>query len=152
MFLITNQFGAPYYVTGVEEVAQKYCAEENAKQNLHRSGVVAVVSYKEVAALGAMNVNCHDLNPLIETVPSCELDAAWSPTITPEQKQSILNTLGFTGRGKGLWYHKTLGEDTPENRFHFNLGDGDLSKLPRKMFLAGYENLRNQFKTVFSEV
>lgn len=143
MFIILdNNF--PVYVTGIEEVASKYCETENLKNK------TTSFKYNEIGTLGAMDKDCSGLNPLVEFTPSCEITEAWEPTITPEQKQYILNTLGFTGRGKGLWYHKSLGADVPTNRFHFNLGDGELSRIPSYLIQEGIAQLKNAVKELLT--
>lgn len=143
MFLIINDLGASLYITGVEEVAKNYITTEAKK------GVTGL-SYKEVGVLGAINKDCSGLNEFIDAMPACELEEAMSPTISIEQKQFILTHLGFSGRGKGLWWHRALGEDTPANRFHFNLGSESLSNIPTSLFTSGYNKFRNQLNEMFA--
>jgi len=139
MFIILNQNEIPLYVTGVEDVASKYCKEQNAQ---FHNGLG--LHYIETPVLSSMDKDCAGFNELVETVPYCELDIASAKVITPGQRQYILNQLGFTGRGKGLWYHKCLGDDIPSNRFYFNLGAEDLSRIPTLLLHTGYNKFKEQ--------
>lgn len=130
----------PEYITGVEDIAKKYC-EDNGKSFF----------YKEVPVLGKLPTDNAGLNELIEPLVPSEFDIATADVITPEQKQYILNQLGFAGRGKGLWWHRALGEDTQANRFHFSLPNTPLSMLPTALVVDGYNKFKNQFNTFLNE-
>lgn len=147
MFLVFNTItNQPIYVTGVEEIAEKYCQENNERG----AGRVETLDYTEVAALGGMNINCHDLSELVQATPACEINEAWPTEITPEQKHHILTTLGFQGRGKGVWWHKAMGPDVPANRYHFNIGTENLNTIPFYLTIRGAENFRVQVKELMN--
>lgn len=148
MFLIRNHLNSPVYITGVEEIAEEYCNRNNAQG----FGNGLEYHYITVPALGGVDKDCTGLSGLIEAMPACELEVAGAETITPGQKQLILLQLGFQPRGKGQWWHRTLGADEWNNRFTFNLADGLISDVIDVFFSKGYQKHKRQVIQVLTEV
>lgn len=74
------------------------------------------------------------------------------PPLTKENKMWILNTLGLSPRGKGLWYHPIFGEDYPFNTVRFDLETDDIRVLINHVYRFGMQTgtfqLKNKLKSL----
>ena len=61
-----------------------------------------------------------------------------NPPLTAENKFWVLTYLGFSPRGKSLWYHPTLSADINTAWIMFDLQTDDLVMIVRRIYKAGY--------------